>query len=121
MDEIEEKGEKIMPFIRQRRIRWEPVSEATSYGVYIGADKTIFNPEKFMWRSTPGILFKFLKGKTELILPDEWPEFPEEPGTYYIGITSIDDVGNESDPFLSPGLFKFIPPPTPLKGGIEVL
>jgi hypothetical protein len=30
-----------------------------------------------------------------VILPDNWPEFPKEPGTYYIGITARDDVGNE--------------------------
>jgi hypothetical protein len=34
---------------------------------------------------------------------------------------TTDDVGNESDPFLSSGLFKFITPPTPLKGGVEAL
>jgi hypothetical protein len=110
-----------MPLIRQRRIWWEPVSEATSYVVYVSGDQTIFSPEKFMWRSTSGILFKLVNGKTELILPDEWPEFPKEPGTYYIGITSRDDAGNESDPFLSSGLFKFTAPPPPLKGGIESL
>jgi hypothetical protein len=60
-------------------------------------------------------------GKTELIIPDEWPDFPKEPGTYYIGITSRDDVGNQSDPFLFSGLFKFPAPPAPSKGGIESL
>ena len=96
-------------------------SGATSYGVYASNDSTIFDSSKFSWGTTPGITSREVTGKTELVIPDEWPEFPSEPGTYYIGITSRDDTGNESDPFVSSGLFKFIAPPPPLKGGIESL
>jgi hypothetical protein len=110
-----------MPIIRKRRIWWEPVSEATSYVVYVTPEKTLFEKNNFMWDATPGITFKVVMGKTELIIPDEWPEFPIEQGTYYIGITSRDDTGNQSDPFLSSGLFKLFPPPPPKKGGIENL
>ena len=67
------------------------------------------------------ILPKPVIGKTELFVPDEWPEFPKEPGTYHIGITSRDDAENQSDPFLLSGLFKFLGPPSPSKGGIESL
>ena len=56
-----------------------------------------------------------------MFVPDEWPEFPKEPGTYYIGIISRDDMQNQSDPFLLSGLFKFLAPPSPSKGGIESL
>jgi hypothetical protein len=118
---INQKGGKVMPIIRKRRIWWEPVSEATSYVVYVTPEKTLFDKNNFMWDSTPGIIFKVVTGKTELIIPDEWSEFPTEQGTYYIGITSRDDMGNQSDPFLSSGLFKFLPPPPPKKGGIENL
>ena len=114
-------GGKVMPIIRKRRIWWEPVSEATSYVVYATPEKTLFEKNNFMWDATPGIIFKVVMGKTELIIPDEWPEFPIEQGTYYIGITSRDDTGNQSDPFLSSGLFKLFPPPPPKKGGIENL
>jgi hypothetical protein len=110
-----------MPIIRKRRIWWEPVLEATSYVVYVTPEKTLFEKNNFMWDATPGIIFKVVMGKTELIIPDEWPEFPIEQGTYYIGITSRDDTGNQSDPFLSSGLFKLLPPPPPKKGGIENL
>ncbi len=108
-----------MPVIRKRRIWWEPVSEATSYVVYVTQEKALLEKKNFMWDATPGIIFKVVTGKTELIIPDEWPEFPTEQGTYYIGIASRDDAGNQSDPFLSSGLFKFLPPPPPKKGGIE--
>ena len=110
-----------MPFIRKRRIWWEPVPEATSYVVYISKDDIISDPAKFLWEHTSDIFFKPVIGKTELIVPDEWPEFPNEPGTYHIGITSKDDVGNQSDPFLLSEQFKFLAPPTPSKGGIESL
>jgi hypothetical protein len=110
-----------MPFIRKRRIWWEPVPEAISYVVYVSKDDEIHDPAKFLWENTPDIVSKPVIGKTELIVPDEWPEFPREPGTYYIGITSRDDVGNQSDPFFLSGLFKFLAPPSPSKGGVESL
>ncbi len=110
-----------MPLIRKRRIWWESVPEATSYVIYVSKDRNIFDPPNFSWEATTGIISKLIDGKTELIIPDEFPEFPKEPATYYIGITSRDDMGNQSDPFLSQGVFKFISPPPPLNGGIENL
>jgi hypothetical protein len=110
-----------MAFIRKRRIWWEPVPEATSYVVYVSQDRRDFDPNHFSWETTPGIISKAINGRTELIIPDDWQEFPAEPGTYYIGITSRDEVGNQSDPFLSSGLFKFLASPAPSKGGIESL
>jgi hypothetical protein len=67
------------------------------------------------------MISKEVTGKIELIIPDEWPEFPMEPGTYHIGITVRDCVGNESDPLLLVGQFKFFAPVAPAKGGIETL
>jgi hypothetical protein len=110
-----------MPFIRKRRIWWESVPEATSYVVYASKDNKIRDPAKFLWEKTPDIVSKPVIGKTDLIIPDEWPEFPKEPGTYHIAITSRDGVGNQSEPFLLSGLFKFLAPPSPSKGGIEGL
>ena len=112
---------KITPWVLKRRIWWESVPEASSYEVYVSRDRTLLEPDHFSWETTPGIISKPVIGKTELIIPDEWPEFPTEPGTYYIGITSKDDLGNQSDPFLLSGLFKFFAPSAPLRGGIEYL
>ncbi len=113
------KREKIAPLILKRRIWWESVPEASSYIVYVSKDRTLLEPDRFSWEKTPGIISKLVAGKTELILPDEWPEFPTESGTYYIGITSRDDIGNQSAPLLLSGLFKFSAPSAPLTGGIE--
>ena len=108
-----------MAFIRKRRIWWESVPEATGYVVYVSKDRTKFDSNQFSWEATQGVISKPVNGKTELIIPDEWPEFPKEPGLYYVGVTAKDEGGNESDPFLSQELFKFTPPPRPSRGGIE--
>ncbi len=113
--------EKIAPLIVKRRIWWESIPEASSYRVYVSKDRTTFEPASFSWERTPGIISKLVIGKTEFVIPDEWTEFPSEPGTYYIGITSTDDVGNQSEPLLLSGLFKFFAPSAPLRGGIEYL
>lgn len=118
--ELRRRGE-MASLIHRRRIWWEPVPEASSYGVYVGKDKTLFEPGRFTWETTPGVLSRMVIGKAELIIPDEWPEFPTEPGTYYIGITSRDDLGNQSDPIVLSGHFKFLAPPAPSRGGIDFL
>jgi hypothetical protein len=120
MEAFELRGRgKITPWVLKRRIWWESVPEASSYRVYVSKDRTLLEPDHFSWETTPGIVSKQVIGRTELIIPDEWPEFPTEPGTYHIGITSRDDVGNQSDPFLLSGLFKFFAPPAPSRGGID--
>ncbi len=112
---------KMTPLILKRRIWWDPVPEADSYVVYVSQDRSVFQPDNFRWEATHGIIFKIVYGKTELILPNEWPEFPKELGTYYFAITSRDDLRNESDPLIIEGRFKFVPPTPPLNGGIGYL
>jgi len=113
--------EKIAPLILKRKIWWELVPGASSYVVYVSNDRSIFEPDHFSWERTPRIVSKGVIGKTELVIPDEWPEFPTESGTYYIGITSRDDIGNQSAPLLLSGVFKFHAPSAPLRGGIDYL
>jgi len=110
-----------MPLIRKKRIWWEPVQEATSYMVYVSKDSQVFDPARFSWTDTTGILSRRVTGKTELVIPDEWPEFPIQAGIYYIAITSRDDLENQSGPLLLSGRFKFIAPPSPSRIGIESL
>ena len=110
-----------MPLIHKRSIWWQPVLEAKSYIVYVSPDKAIFDLENFLWEATPGVIFRVVEGKTELIIPDEWPEFPKSPGIYYVGITSRDEMMNQSDPLLLKGVFKFTPPPAPHRGGIRII
>jgi len=115
------RSEKTGSLILKRRIWWEPVPGASSYIVYVSKDRTTFEPDHFSWEKTPGMISKRVMAKAELVIPDEWLEFPAESGTYYIGITSRDDIGNQSAPLLLSGVFKFQAPPAPLRGGIEYL
>ena len=108
-----------MPLILKRRIWWEPVAGVTGYVVYVSTDNKIIDPAKFSWGNTPGMISKRVFGKTELIIPDEWPEFPTKPGTYHIAITSRDRVENQSDPLVLSGVFSFVAPASPSEGGIE--
>ncbi len=110
-----------MPLIRKRRVWWEPVPEATSYVVYVSRDNEMSDAAKFSWENTHRIIFKPVIGKTEIIIPDEWLEFPTIPGIYYIAITSKDYAGNQSDPLLLSAPFKFHAPPPPSTGGIQSL
>ena len=112
---------KTMPMVRKRKVWWESVPGARSYVLYLSEGREIFEPDKFLWEATPGIISKHVCGKTEVILPDDWPEFPKEAGTYYIGVTSKDEFGNQSDPLILSGSFKFVAPPAPSQGGIESL
>ena len=66
--------------IRKRKIWWEPVPEVGGYMVYVGKDEIALDPANFSWETTPGIISKLVIGKNELIIPDDWPEFPTEPG-----------------------------------------
>ncbi len=109
-----------MPLIRKKRIWWEPVPGATGYVVYVGTDNKVVDPPRFSWEDTAGMIFKPVAGKTtELVIPDEWPEFPRQPGVYRIAVTSRDDVGNESDPLFLSGVFSLVAPASPPKGGIK--
>jgi hypothetical protein len=88
--------------------------------VYVGTDNKAVDPARFLWEDTASMIFKRVVGKTtELVIPDEWPEFPRQPGVYQIAVTSRDDGGNESDPLFLSGVFSLIAPASPSKGGIE--
>ena len=72
---------------RKRTVRWEPSTEAAKYKLYwstqgpVGYDSDSFEVES----------------KTMVILPDEIPSFPKISGNIELGITSVNESGNESD------------------------
>jgi len=109
-----------MSFIQKRRIWWEPVAGATSYVVYVGTKVHPINPATFSWGNTPGVIsITIPRDTTEIVIPDEWPEFPKKRGTYHIAVTAKDDDGNQSDPLLLSAAFNLTAPPPPRAGGIE--
>jgi hypothetical protein len=108
-----------MPLIHKRRIWWEPVPGAKEYVVYVSLEEKPIDLTGFSWEETSSMISKLVVDKTELIIPDEWPEFPAQSGTYHIAVTSRNEVGNQSDPLLLSGVFNFIAPTSPARGGIE--
>jgi len=48
-----------------------------------------------------------------VIIPDDVPEFPFIDGNYQIGITAVDDVGNESDFLMKTVPFDLVAPDAP--------
>ncbi|HET6460170.1 MAG TPA: hypothetical protein VFG29_05215 [Syntrophales bacterium] len=111
-----------MPFIQKRRIWWEPVTGATSYVVYVGTEAHPINPETFSWGDTPEVISKTIpRDTTEIVIPDEWPEFPRKRGIYHIAVTARDDDGNQSDPLFLSAAINLTAPPPPCEGGIEFL
>ena len=109
-----------MPLIRKKRIWWEPVAGATGYVVYVSTENRAIDPAKFLWQDTANMVFKKIAGRTtEVVVPDEWPEFPRKSGVYHIAVTSRDDAGNESDPLFLSGTFSLVAPASPPKGGID--
>ena len=109
-----------MPLIQKRCIWWEPVDGATSYVIYVGTETHPVNSETFAWGDTPGVISKTVpRDKTEIIVPNEWPEFPRKRGVYCIAVTARDDEGNQSDPLLLSAAFNLTAPLPPRSGGIE--
>ena len=53
-----------------------------------------------------------------VIVPDEFPGFPMRDVIYNVGITALDDVGNESDMTMITAPFDFAAPPAPT--GVEI-
>jgi hypothetical protein len=95
--------------IRKRTVRWEPSTNAKKY--------------RFYW-STQGTLgydsnFTEIENKTHVILPDEVPSFPKIAGNIELGITALNDAGNESDITIAGVYIDFTVPEAPRNLRVE--
>jgi len=91
-----------MARIQKKRIRWTPGDQAVSHRVYISQEEPTYGSPQSEVKMP----------KTEIILPDEWPGTLLE-GDYYVGISSLDDLGNETDIVVVTTPFDFVPPGLP--------
>ena len=57
--------------------------------------------------------------KLELVIPDEFPGFPLNDTNYKIGVSGVDDMGNEGDMTIIEAPFDFDAPPVP--DGVEIV
>ncbi len=75
--------------IRQKRIRWEPSfsPDVVKYRLYWSQDGLVNYHSKYV---DVGYL-------TEIFLPEGVPSFPSIRGTINLGISAVNEAGNESD------------------------
>ena len=107
------KEEKKLGKIRQKKIRWEA---STTPGI---------NHYKLYW-STEGDLdydspSLELGNSNEIVLPVGAPSFPLVKGTITLGISAVNDAGNESDITEMTAEFNFVVPDAPRNLKIEDL
>jgi actin-like ATPase involved in cell morphogenesis len=75
--------------IRRKRIRWHRSAgvEVTNYRLYWSVGEPVGYDSQYVE----------LDDVTEAILPDDIPSFPPVSGTVHLGITALNNTGNESD------------------------
>ncbi|MBN2033014.1 MAG: hypothetical protein JW836_07035 [Deltaproteobacteria bacterium] len=97
-----------MAKIKQRRVRWEPSTSHTVIGY------------KLYWSQQGDIGYNsdcaFIGNVTDVILPEQVPSFPLVSGSIELGITAVNEIGNESDlvSLLVPFQFSVPDPPSSL-------
>lgn len=97
-----------MAKIVKRRIRFVPSADAdvVSYRVYwnVGGGAVDYNTPNFA---------DFPSTKSQIIVPDELPALASVDDDVTIGVSSVDDIGNESDITIVMVPFDFAAPSAP--------
>jgi len=98
-----------MAKIITRRAQWNPVNvpDLKGYNLYYQQ----VTPEK----QTADYLspFVFVGNVTEVVITDVITGSSSWEGEYSLGITAVDNVGNESGMAVATSFFDFVAPPTP--------
>ena len=89
--------------VRKRTLRWEPSADAAKYRVYWSTQGPVGYESDFVE----------VENKTMAILPDEVPTFPKIAGNIELGITAVNEVGNESDITIARVFVDFTVPEAP--------
>lgn len=102
-----------MAKIKQRRIAWTapPTGDVVAHRVYWEQEGTpVGYDSQFVEVPMP---------KVELFIPSEAPALDGVDGTYNIGVTAVDNVGNESDFLEGVIFFDFVAPDAPTNLVVE--
>jgi hypothetical protein len=96
---------KSMGRIKTKRICWEPSMspDVVKYRLYWSEDGLIDYTSKFV----------DLGNVVEVMIPDDIPSFPRIKGDVALGITAVNDVGNESDMAKMTANINFLVPDPP--------
>lgn len=103
-----------MAKINPKRLTWDPPlpeSDVVGHRVYVAKEG-----ETLDYNSLSALVDMPM---LEIILPDQFPNFPLADANYNIGIAAVDDVGNESDMTLVSVPFDFAAPAAPT--GVRVM
>jgi hypothetical protein len=110
---ITKKEARQMGRIKQKKLRWEPAAGegAAKYKLYWSENGTLDYASSF---AEVGAV-------TQLILPDDIPAFPRIAGNLELGISAVNQAGNESDITRINAYFDFTVPEAPKSLVVEDL
>ena len=110
---ITEKEARRMGKIRTKKLRWEPAAgeETAKYKLYWSENGEVNYSSNF---AEVGAV-------TQVILPDDIPSFPHMAGNLELGITAVNQAGNESDITKISAYFDFTVPEAPKSLVVEDL
>ena len=102
-----------MAKVKKRRLRWEPSTSSNIIGY------------KLYWAEEGGVNYDspcaMIGNVAEVVLPEQVPSFPIVKGSIELGITAINEIGNESDMATFSTPFQFSVPDAPTRLGLEAL
>lgn len=96
-----------MAKVISKRISWTAATtpDIVAHRVYVEPEGTLIDYNSF--NTTVDM------PKTDIVVPGEFPGWPMEEGNYGVGISSVDDMGNESDITIISSPFDFSAPDAP--------
>lgn len=102
-----------MAKVKKRRLLWEPSTSPNIIGY------------KLYWAEKGEVHYDspcaMIGNGTELLLPEQVPFFPVVRGAVELGITAVNEVGNESDMMIVAAPFQFSVPRAPTSPRLEAL
>ena len=95
-----------MANVRKYQISWtkSTVEDVVGYKIYYMPEGEVLD------YSSPNVL---VGDVDHVLIPDDLPGFPFIDGNYQIGLTAVDDVGNESDFIAKTVPFDLVAPDAP--------
>ena len=102
-----------MAKVKKRRLVWEPSPSPNVIGY------------KLYWAEEGEVSYgspcAMIGNVAEVVLPEQVPSFPIVKGAIELGITAVNEVGNESDMMILAAPFQFSVPDAPTSPALEAL
>jgi hypothetical protein len=102
-----------MAKVKKRRLVWEPSTSSNVIGY------------KLYWSEKGEVSYDspcaMIGNVTEVVLPEQVPSFPIVNGSIELGITAVNEIGNESDMMIVAAPFQFSVPDAPTSPSLEAL